>query len=64
MPMTAKVVSLAVALTCSGAIRPLPENILHRSAIEPSPSKCRIYFGCAPVVRTGTAVAQKQEYGR
>ena len=69
MPILAaslKVFALAVALSCLGARSPAPDSLPRHTAGDPASAKlqCRIYFGCAPIVRTSTAVARQQEYVR
>lgn len=58
-----KVSTLAVALTCIGAVKPMPDARPHRAASDATSPKlqCRIYFGCAPNVRVSTVVAQQQQ---
>lgn len=58
-----KVAALAVALSCIGAGRPIPDAAPPPTTHEASPSRqqCRMYFGCTPTVSTRTTVAQRQQ---
>ena len=60
---TVKVAALAVALTCIGAGRPIPNEAPKSTTRDAGSSRlqCRMYFGCAPTVPLNTTVAQRQQ---
>ena len=61
-----KVFMLAAALLCLGATSPAPDSLPRHKAGDPASPKlqCRIYFGCAQIARTSTALAGQQEFVR
>ena len=58
-----KVATLAVALTCIGAPRPISDEAPRPTMRDASSSRlqCRMYFGCAPTLPVNTTVAQRQQ---
>jgi hypothetical protein len=56
-----KALALAATFTCVGTGSSVPDAAPLRRGEVSSPIKCRLYFGCAPVPSTRTALSQRQE---
>jgi hypothetical protein len=64
MPIVAslvKVVALAAALLCVGAVKPMSDSGPTRVSSESKSPRlqCRIYFGCTPGARVAAGTAQQ-----
>ncbi len=56
-----KIATLAVALLCIGAVRPVPDDAstLVSSESKASRLQCRIYFGCTPHAQVAAGTARQ-----